>query len=249
MKIVSLSPSLTDIVLALRGEHLLAGVTDHCPEIPGFFHRLGSPKALNLSHIEGLKPDLILSDQSDNRPEEMRKLAQFKTVSFNVRSVQAVMDAVSEIGRALSLPGGAGALIERIKTAQDAARAKAAGKTPLQTLILLWDTPFLTINFDTYASRLIETCGAYNSFHSDPVHEIPIEIEDMIDKDPKLLVLASEPYPFKKKNVKRFREYKVFSKIPIELVNGHYLSRYGPLTVEALDFFSALIEKHSAEFV
>ena len=66
----------------------------------------------------------------------------------------------------------------------------------------------------------------------------------MIDKDPKLLLLASEPYPFKKKNVKKFREYKVFSKIPIELVSGHYLTRYGPVTIEALDFFSTLIEKH-----
>lgn len=243
MKIVSLSPSLTDIVRAIGGEYLLAGVTDHCPEISGFFHRLGSPKALNLAQIEALKPDFILSDQGDNRPEEMRKLQGFKILSFNARSVPAVMDTVAEIGRALNLPGGAGALNEKIKTSYDAARAKAAGKDPLHTLILLWDTPLLTINFDTYASRLLESCGAYNSFHTDPVHEIPIEIEDMIDKDPKLLLLASEPYPFKKRNLKKFREYKVFSKIPIELVSGHYLSRYGPVTAEALDFFSALIEK------
>ncbi len=167
MKIVSLSPSLTDIVLAIGGEYLLTGVTDHCPEISGFFHRLGSPKSLNLTQIEALKPDLILSDQGDNRPEELRRLKDFKILSYNVRSVPDAMETVAQIGRALSLPGGSGALIERMKAAYDTARAQAAAQDPLQTLILLWDTPFLTINFDTYASRLVEACGAYNSFHSD----------------------------------------------------------------------------------
>ena len=137
----------------------------------------------------------------------------------------------------------AGALNEKIKSSYDTVRAKAAGKEPLQTLILLWNTPFLTINFDTYASRIIEACGGYNVFHQDPVYEIPIELEDMIEKDPQLLLLASEPFPFKKQHLKKFREYRIFSKIPLELVSGHYLSRYGPVTLEALKFFEALIQK------
>jgi iron complex transport system substrate-binding protein len=244
MKVVSLCPSLTDIAVHLGGQGALCGVTDYCPEIEGAV-RLGSPKALKLEEIVRLAPDLILADMTENRPEELRPLQQkFKVEVYEVRSVQAVMDATATMGRSLGRIPQANAFVEEIRKVADEVKRNTASETPLRTLILLWNTPFLTVNFDTYASRLIETCGAYNVFHQDPVHEIPIEIEDMIDNNPQLLLLASEPYPFKKRHIKNFRDYRIFSKIPIELVSGHYLSRYGPLTLEALRFFESLILKH-----
>lgn len=249
MKVISLCPSLTDLAIRLGGRELLCGVTDHCPELEGIA-RLGSPKALNLEEIERLAPDLILSDMVENRPEELRPLQKkFKVELYEVRSIQGVMDAAATMGRSLGRIPQANAFIDEIRKTADEVKTNTASETPLRTLILLWNTPFLTVNFDTYASRLIESCGAYNIFHQDPVHEIPIEIEDMIDNNPQLLLLASDPYPFKKRHIKNFRDYRIFSKIPIELVSGHYLSRYGPVTLEALRFFEALILKHRSTAV
>ncbi len=243
MRVISLCPSITDTVIAVGGQKFLAGVTDHCPELDGPA-RLGSPKALNLAEIERLSPDLIFADAVDNRPEEIRVLQKkFKVESFEVRSIQAVMDAAASAGRSLGLIASSQAFVEEIRKAAAEVRQGLAEAQPLRTLILLWNMPFLTVNFDTYASRLIEHCGAYNVFHQDPVHEIPIELEDMIDNNPELLLLASEPFPFQKRHIKKFREYRIFSKIPIELVSGHYLSRYGPVTIEALKFFETLIRK------
>ncbi len=243
MKIVSLCPSITSILLAIGGQNLLCGVTDHCPEIDGTV-RLGSPKLLNLKEIERLLPDLILADKVENRPEELRPLQQkFKVEIFEVRSIQAVMDAVGTAGRLSGCLEKANALIEEIRSTASQIKERVSGETPLRTLILLWNTPFLTVNFDTYPSRLIESCGAYNVFHQDPVYEIPIEIEDMIDNTPQFLMLASDPYPFKKRHIKNFRDYRIFSKIPIELVDGRFFSQYGPITVEALKYFETLIQK------
>ena len=245
MRIISLCPSITDIILHIGGKEMLCGVTDHCPEIPGVM-RLGSPKALKFSEIEKLSPDLILADKGDNRPEELRPLQQkFKVEILEVRSLQEVLDAVAVIGRSIQKIEGASKLNEEIGRTISETRARATGKTPLRTLILLWNMPFLTVNFNTYPSRLIETCGATNVFHQDPVYEIPIELEDMIEKEPQLLLLASEPYPFKKQQLKKFREYQIFSRIPLELVDGYYFCRYGPMTIEALKFFEALIQKLS----
>lgn len=243
MKIVSLCPSITDIIVHIGGQSLLCGVTDHCPEVPGAA-KLGSPKALNFSEIERLAPDLILADRIENRPEELRVLqAKFKVETFEVRTLPDLTDVCSAVGRSAGRTAEGKKLADEIHARVSEIRSRVSAEPPLRTLILLWNTPFLTVNFDTYASRLIEACGGWNCFHEDPVHEIPIEIEDMIDKDPQLLLLASEPFPFKKHHVKKFREYRVFSKIPIELVSGHYLSRYGPLTLEALKFFETLIRK------
>ncbi len=242
MRAVSLSPSLTDILLSVSREDL-AGVTLHCPQ-ELTQQRVGAPKLVDFAAIRAIRPDLILADQHENRPEELRELQkEFKVVSFSVLSPEAAAEAASAVGREVNKIKEGQKLAGDIMQAVSAARQKAKESEPLPVLLLLWNTPFLTVNFDTYPSRLLEACGGYNVFHSDPVREIPIEIEDMVDKDPRLLLLASDPYPFKKHNIKRFREYRVFSKIPIELAGGHELSRYGPMTITAIEKFQKTIEK------
>jgi len=184
---------------------------------------------------------LILADQNENRPEEIKALQKkFKVVLFDVRSVQAVIDAVSTIARLAENPQAAEKLITEIKTEYDINR-QAAPTPPVQTLALLWNLPYLTINFDTYISRLIESSGGYNVFHQDPIREFPVDLEDLIEKNPAVLLLPKTPYPFSSRHVKRFREYRVFSKIPIHLIDGRFFSRFGPRTVEALKTFREIL--------
>ncbi len=184
---------------------------------------------------------MILADQNENRPEEIKALQKkFKVVLFDVRSVQAVIDAVSTIARLAENPQAAEKLITEIKTEYDINR-QAAPTPPVQTLALLWNLPYLTINFDTYISRLIESSGGYNVFHQDPIREFPVDLEDLIEKNPAVLLLPKTPYPFSSRHVKRFREYRVFSKIPIHLIDGRFFSRFGPRTVEALKTFREIL--------
>ena len=242
MKSVSLSPSFTDIIEKLGRGDRLTGITDHCEEIREDIAKIGSPKALNMAQIEALKPDLIFADLNENRPEELRLLQkQFKVISFDVRSVPAVLETIRVIGQHVEAIPEAVKLAEEIAKEKDAAQESAKEIEPVRTLILLWNTPYLTINFDTYISRLVETCGGYNIFHSDPLREFPVEIEDMIDNNPGLVLLPRAPYPFKKAHIARFRQYRIFSKVRIEMIDGKLFSYFGPKTADALKKLSALI--------
>ena len=220
-------------------------MTDHCsesirPDLP----RIGSPKALRLSEIRSLAPDCILSDQNENRPEEIRELQkEFRVLSFDVRSVPAVLDAVSALGRLADKISQAQKLVSEIKTEYETSRAHCEGNPPLETLLLLWNQPYLTINFDTYASRLIECCGGRNVFHEEPLREFPADLEDLIEKNPSLLLLPGDPFPFARRHIKGFRQYRVFSQIPIKLIDGHLISRFGPKTAEALRTFRNLFDE------
>ncbi len=261
MKIVSLSPSFTEILEKLGAAERLVGVTDHCPEVSPV--KIGSPKALNVSEILALRPDLVLADQNENRPEEIRELQkEFGVKIFDVRSIPAVVDAVWTIGRLVGEEKEAHKLTDEIQEAVSGVPNKTVIASPavggawqplaeiaslppapprndeavgLRTLTLLWNQPYLTINFDTYISRLIEAAGGRNVFHEDPVREFPIEMEDMIEKNPELLLLPGDPYPFRKRHVEGFRKYRVFSKIRIERLDGKLFSRFGPRTVTALE--------------
>ncbi|HXV27388.1 MAG TPA: helical backbone metal receptor, partial [bacterium] len=189
-----------------------------------------------------LRPDCILACESDNRPEQIRELKKrFPVRSFAVRSIPAVLDTIHDLGRFMQKPEEARAIKNKILLEQDKSRQAAEGKNPVPTLVLIWNQPFLTVNFDTYISRLIEASGGYNVFHSDPLPEFPVELEDMIEKGPQLLLLPSVPFPFKKSHIAYFRKYRIFSSIPIEIVKGDLFSRFGPKTVEALRILRSLI--------
>lgn len=243
MKVVSLSPSLTEIIMGLGASSMLSGVTDHCPEIEGA-PRLGSPKALRLAEIEALRPEGILVDLNENRPEEIRTLQKnFKLLNFDVRGPKDAADAVCALGRFTGRVSEASKLAGDISQAVAASAGGPVAQDPVRALILIWNQPLLTVNFDTYMSRLVECAGGRNVFRADPLREFAVELEDMIEKEPELLFLAGPPYPFAARHAKKFREYRNFSKIPIRVVDGLLLSRFGPRTIEALETLKGYLDQ------
>lgn len=236
MRIVSLSPSLTETLQALGLGTGLAGITDYCPEEKSAgAQRIGSPKALRISEIQGLDPDYVLADKTENRPDEIFQIKKkCRVLEYEARSIENVKDMVWALGRQFAKTWEAGRIIEGIQCECEISRKALEGLRPMRTIVLLWNQPYVTVNFDTYISRLVEAGGGFNVFHEDPVREFPIEIEDMLDKEPEILMLASDPYAFKKYHIKGFRKYRIFSKIKIELVNGKFFSNFGPRTAEAI---------------
>ena len=235
MRIVSLSPSLTDILIALESQDSLVGASDACQFNQNSIQRIGSPKAVQIPKINALAPGLILADAEDNRPDEIQKLqGKWKTEFFKVRKASEVLDAVAGLGRLVQKEKEAQRLSGALREELSANEKAFSGREKRRTILLVWDQPYLTVNFDAYPSRLIEASGGVNAFREEPVREFPVEMEDMIDKNPEVLLLSSEPAPFRKKHIAQFRQYRIFSRIPIHLVPARLFNRYGPQTVDAL---------------
>lgn len=243
MRIVSLSPSLTEILPALKAEGDLVGVSDLCEPSRKDLPRTGSPKVLEFSVIDSLAPDWILADSQDNRPEEIERLQlKHKVKLFEVKGPEGVLDALAELGRLIGKTREASVLIEAIQGEVRQSREIFQDRPKKRTLLLVWDTPYLTVNFDSYPSRLLEASGGLNVFREESVREFPVELEEMIRKEPEVLFLSGEPAPFRKKHVAEFRRYRIFSKIPIRLIQGRHFSHYGLQTKEALQDLRKIYE-------
>lgn len=243
MKVVSLSPSFTEIVFCFRKAAALTAVTDHCPPFERDILRIGSPKALKIDALLEAKPDFVLSEIHENRPEEIAELKKRGVTvhSFDVHSIDHVLDVVAAVARLFDAKEAGEALMQQIKVNRQENVKRFQGKGLLRTLILLWDQPYLTVNFDTYISHLVEACGGFNVFHEEPIPEIPIELEDMMEKNPELLLLPTDPFPFGPRHLNKFKQYRIFSQIPIRLLDGRLFSRFGPATYEALKILGGLI--------
>lgn len=211
------------------------GVSDAC-EINGRpLRRIGSPKAVQMQRLQSLSPDWILGDSQDNRPEELESIQKrWKTKVFHVRKMENVYDTIAALGRLAAKQNEARNLNQTIQQEVSANEYFFRDREKKRTILLVWDTPYLTVNFDTYPSHLLEASGGVNVFREEPLREFPVEMEDMIEREPEVLLLSGEPAPFKSKHIAQFHRYRIFSKIPIYVVEGKFLSQYGARTLEAL---------------
>ena len=230
MRIISLSPSLTEILTALDLGRDLIGVTGE---------DLGSPKTLNLGSFADLNPDLILADLGQNRPDQIRQLKEkYRVISYEISSIPSLIKAIGDLGELLEKNEPAKKLVREIYEVWEPAPAN-----PVRTLILLWNSPFLTVNAKTYASSMIETAGGLNVFRNDPVPEIPIEIEDMIDQTPELILLPGAPFPFTKGHVNYFQSLQPFLQKKVRLIDGSWIERSGPQTIAGLKGLKGIIQE------
>lgn len=228
MRIISLSPSITETLEALGLQGDLAGVTDDCP-VPGV-ETVGRPMALSSEKIQTLKPDVIVTAFAENRPEEIRVLEHTCRVAvFKVNSMPSLVQTIKDLGELFEKQNEAKELIRKIY-----AEWPAPCLNPVRSMLLLWNAPFLTVNANTFSSSLIEAAGGLNVFRAEPVAEIPIELEDMSDQKPDLILLPAAPYPFEKQHVDYFKNIPVFAEKSVHLIDGLLISRFGPRTVEAL---------------
>lgn len=238
MRLVSLAPSLTDILQALNLSEDLVGITDECLDRLGGASRLGSSKSPKLEKILDLKPDLIFSDSLENPPQILREIREkFEVASFRVTSLSDVISTIAEIGKRTQRDSEMKGLIQQIYQ-----EWQAAPQNPLRTVMLHWNNPISTFSGRTYASHLLEASGGWNIFREDPTPEVAIELEDAMDQKPDLLLLLSKPFSFDQKHEKYFQSLPSFASTKVHLVEGDLFLRYGPKTVTGLQTLKRLIQ-------
>ncbi|MEX1213784.1 cobalamin-binding protein [Saccharospirillum sp.] len=191
-RIVSLVPHATELLFEIgAGDLILATVTfaDY-PEAAQALPRVGDYNALNTEAILALEPDLLIAFTSGanlaqiNRLQALgypvftsdpqtfadidRTLRQFGELTGRQHSANRVADAfTADIAR----------LVERF-----------GGKRPLQVFYQVWHDPLITLNGETFISKVIEVCGGVNVFADLLAPSPQVSLEAVIGKNPEVIV-------------------------------------------------------------
>lgn len=179
-----------------------------------------------------LAPDLVVVNDEENRIEDAEALvaAGLRVHSISPRSVADVGPAVAalgdRIGTRVPAPFEGGAwerwLDERGATPK---RARAA--------VLVWRRPWMTMNGDTYGSSLLELVGIDNVFAADVDRYPEITLEEIVARRPHIVLLPSEPYPFKERHVAEV--VGALPDVDVRLVDGRDLFWWGIRTPKACE--------------
>ena len=223
-RIVSLVPSQTELLAALGLDEEVVGLTRFCVHPEGWKRRkriVGGTKALRLDRIAALRPDLVLANREENERAPVEALAASGVPVYvtDVATVEEALAMVRAVGRLLDREAPAEALAAEIA----AAFAGLDGAAPVRAAYLIWRDPWMSVGGDTFISDVMQRAGLANVFGG--LSRYPaVTPEAMRAAEPDVVLLSSEPYPFKAAHA---AELEATTGVPAVLVDGEIFSWYG----------------------
>jgi ABC-type Fe3+-hydroxamate transport system substrate-binding protein len=223
-RVVSLVPSATETLLALGIVPIAC--TRFC-EQPGL-PTVGGTKDPDLDAIVALVPDLVVVNDEENRRVDAEALAAAGLTlhSMSPRAVADVGPAVTALARVVGRDApDAGLRPPR------AARGRAVA--------FVWRRPWMTQRADTYGASVLGHLGWSDPYATATDRYPETDLEAVAALAPDLVVLPSEPYPFRDRHAAEVREAVPGARIV--LVDGRDLFWWGIRTPAALDRLAAVV--------
>jgi iron complex transport system substrate-binding protein len=239
-RLVSLVPSLTETLYALGAGDHVAGVTKFCirpKEAREHARVLGGTKDPDVGGVIAMRPDLVLCDKDENKPEDIQAM-EAAGLRVHTTHVESLEDAVREIvaigailGRGVEAEGWA----QRIRAKAAQWRDVASMARSFTVFVPIWRKPLMTMNGATYMSDLLKIAGAKNLFASARRSYFEVGLDEVRQLAPEGVLLPTEPYRFGKEHVAEFADKLGLEASAVEIIDGQALTWFGTGALEGLD--------------
>lgn len=248
-RIISLSPSNTEILFALGLGDRIVGVTEYCnyPAEALEKPKVGGYSTVSIEKVIALKPDLIVAAYGNGEEiiGNLRSLG-YPVIALNPGTLGDVLGDIRLVGQATGAEENATQLVRdlerRISTVRG--RFSTAGERPTVAHVI-WNDPIYVSGNGTFQDELIRLAGGINAFSGVEGWK-NVGIEDFIQADPDVLIVSTgigmgagedaiaqffinEP---RFSHVTAIRDDRVF------LIDTDTVDRSGPRIVDALEQFA-----------
>lgn len=237
-RIISVVPSQTELLFDLGLEAKIDGVTWFCvhpKEKCKAKTQIGGTKNLKTDKIKGMHPDLIIANKEENEQEQIEELARhIPTWISDIKNLDDSLSMIKSLGEITGTQLKANEIAEQIAFAFSA----LPQAPPLKVLYLIWRKPWMSIGSDTFIHDMLTRIGLVNVCAG--AERYPkLTIEQINELKPEMILLSSEPYPFKEQDVNSLNELLPLSKIL--LADGEMFSWYGSRLLKAAEYLREFV--------
>lgn len=236
-RIVSLVPSQTELLYDIGLDEEVVGITKFCIHPEEWYRnkvRVGGTKKYKMDKIEELQPDLILGNKEEGHEERIKKLMEDYPVWLSdVYTLSDALDMIKKVGALVDRENNAIQLADKISSSFNALLSLGG----LSVAYFIWREPYMVCGSNTFIDYVLTQLGL-NNVYSDQSRYPTTTFEELANRQPDLIFLSSEPYPFKEKHFEEFQQ--ACPQARIELVDGEFFSWYGSRLQKAVPYFNKL---------
>jgi len=193
-RVVSLAPSLTEIVVELGAEDLLVGVLDggerpaQVADVPS----VGRYGQLEMERLLSLQPSLLLlwpGSVSVAQREQLQRL-HIPTLTAEAHSLDQLADQIEEIGGRLGRGERGRQVAGEFRRRLADLRQRYRRDVPINVFYQVWDQPLYTVGGGQIISDALSVCGARNVFDdlSQPAPQVSLEV--VLQRDPDVILVS-----------------------------------------------------------
>ena len=246
-RIISLVPSVTEILFAIGAQDRLVGVTDFCDFPPEARNkpRVGSMLAPSLETIVALRPDVLVATTAGNREETRKQLGRLRIPVFavNPSSADEVLDLVERLGELTGRRAAAAALTGSLRTRMRSVAVRVAALPRPRVLYVLWPEPLIVPGRGALVSELIALAGGQSVTIAGGEGYPRYSVEAAVAQGPEVIILAQHGFqarPIAREQWERFTSLPAIKAGRLHSVDGSLFHRYGPRVVDGLEELARL---------
>ena len=241
-RIISLVPSQTELLVDLGLEDSIIGITKFCVHpIHLKFEKtiVGGTKNVNFDKIKALHPDIIICNKEENTQEIVSQLSRICEVWVtNVVTIEDNFQMIADFGSVFNCQETAKNWIQKLTDGLTDFENFISGQPKIRTAYFIWKSPYMVAGYDTFINEMMKLNHFENVMENSQRYP-EIQASDLaLLKKSNLILLSSEPYPFKEEDAQEIS--LVFPKSKILLVDGEMFSWHGSRLLKALDYFKEL---------
>ena len=254
-RVISLAPSITEIIYALEQGNRLTGVTRHSdyPREATKLPRIGSYVRLDIERIVALNPDLCIATKDGNPKAIIDRLESLKIPVYVVdpHNLDTILETILKIGTILNAGDRAKTLTTRMRTRIQRVKSRVAQVNYRPRVFFqIGISPIVSAGTDTFIHELIEIAGGINLAAGRSAYP-RFSKEQVLALEPEVFIITSMARQAVFEQVKA--EWRRWPNIPavrderIFLVDSNLFDRPSPRLVDGLELLTRLIHPELQE--
>ena len=247
-RIVSLVPSITELLFDLGLGPFVAGRTTFCVhprEAVDSVPRVGGTKTVRLDRLRDLAPTHVIVNVDENRKEDVEAIESFVPHVIVTHPLEPDDNPglYRLLGSIFGTEEAAGRLAAAFAGERAALNEAAARLPPRRVLYLIWKEPWMTVSRDTYISRTLALVNWETAAHDPGVRYPEVALDEALFAGVDLVLLSSEPYPFKPEHAALVRSAPGGAGMPIALIDAEMVSWYGSRAIPGLRYLAGFAKR------
>jgi iron complex transport system substrate-binding protein len=252
-RIVSLAPSITEMLFAMEAGDQLVGVTDFCdyPPEAGKKPKVGYSNP-NMETLVSLQPDLVVAPNDFLKPDIIAKLEQLNIPLFILgdKNVEGIFVHIQTLGRIVGRSSRADTVAMQLRQQVAETQQRIQGMPRVRVLYVLNSQPLITVGPGSFIDQLIGMAGGINIAAKSATPYPRLSLEAVLREDPEVLVFpVGKAEGISESEQQTWRQWSTMTAVKrgrLHQISADWLNRPGPRIVKGLESLANILHSDSS---